>query len=254
MKVVAITQARTGSTRLPSKVLKTINGVTLLEIHIKRILKSKKIDQLIVATTISEEDLPIVVIARKLGVNFYQGSVENVLDRFYQSVKGIDADYIVRLTSDCPLIDPELLDKVIEYAIDKNLDYCSNTLDPKYPDGQDIEVFKYSALERAWREAKLSSEFEHVTPFIWKNSTFSGGTLFTSDNFEEEYSYGHLRMTVDEPSDFELISKVIETLGADKGWLDYARYLEGNKTIKSLNDGITRNEGYDKSIKKEEKK
>src|ERR1019366_2808912 len=191
MKIIAITQARTGSTRCPGKILKKINDNTLLEIHLKRILQSKEINQLIVATTINKEDSGIVTISRDLGLSFYQGSVEDVLDRFYQSLQGQKADYIVRLTSDCPLVDPELIDQIIRYTLDNNLDYCSNTLDPKYPDGQDVEVFKFAALEKAWKEATLPSEREHVTPYIWKNSTFKGGKLFKSDNFDEGYSYGH---------------------------------------------------------------
>jgi spore coat polysaccharide biosynthesis protein SpsF len=251
MRIIAVTQARTGSTRLPSKVLMQVSGVTLLELHINRILKSKKIDQLIVATTLSPEDLAIVDLAKKLGVNSYQGSVSDVLDRFYQSLKGLEANYIVRLTSDCPLIDPVLIDKVIEFTVTHNLDYCSNTLDPSYPDGQDVEVFKYTALERAWSEANLISEREHVTPYIWKNSSYQGGKLFSSDNFKEGYSYGHLRMTVDEPKDFEVISKLVETVGLNKGWLEYAQYLDGHQEVKSINQMISRNEGYEKSTKKE---
>ena len=251
MRIVAVTQARTGSTRLPGKVLMEIHGITLLELHLKRVLGSKLIDELIVATTISPEDSAIVAIVKKLGLTSYQGSVDDVLDRFYQALQGNPVDYVVRLTSDCPLIDPSLIDKVIQHTLDHDLDYCSNTLAPQYPDGQDVEVFKYSALEKAWNEAKLTSEREHVTPYIWKNSSYKGGKLFTSDNFQEEFSFGHLRMTVDEADDFVVISKVIETIGIDKSWLDYAQYLEKNREIKKLNEAITRNEGYSKSINKE---
>ncbi len=253
MKIIAITQARTGSTRLPGKVLKEINGTTLLELHIRRILKSKMIDDLIIATTEKEEDKVITEIAKKLNQNSYRGSVDDVLDRFYQSLNDKNPDYVVRLTSDCPLIDAELIDKIIQFTIDHNLDYCSNTLSPTYPDGEDVEVFRYAALEKAWKEARLTSEREHVTPYIWKNSTFKGGTEFISDNFEEGYLCGHLRLTVDEPDDFVLISNLVSAIGSDKTWLDYANYLEGNREIKSINSSITRNEGYSKSIKKEDK-
>lgn len=251
MRTVAITQARTGSTRLPGKVLMKVNGITLLEIHIKRILKSKSISELIVATTLDEADLAIVDIATLLGVACYRGSTDDVLDRFYQSLKGRVSDYVVRLTADCPLIDAELIDKVIKYTIDRGLDYCSNALDPKYPDGQDIEVFKFEALVKAWHEARHSYQREHVTPYLWENSTYKGGSMFKSENFQEEYSYGHLRMTVDEPRDFDVIKKLISDEGVDKSWLDYARYLEKNQDVKALNETIERNEGYRKSIKKE---
>jgi spore coat polysaccharide biosynthesis protein SpsF len=251
MRIIAVTQARVGSTRLPGKVLKKIGDSTLLEFHIHRILKSKKIDQLVVATTINWEDSAIVEIANKCHVPSYCGSVDDVLDRFCQSLKGLNPDYVVRLTSDCPLIDAELIDKVIDHTVNQKLDYCSNTFETKYPDGQDVEVFKYTALERAWKEAKLPSEREHVTPYIWKNSTYKGGTLFTSDNFCEEYDYGYLRMTVDEAADFEVISKIIEELGEKRTWLEYAQYINRNNEIKKVNEGIGRNEGYTKSVTKE---
>lgn len=253
MKVIAVTQARTGSARFPGKILKKINDITLLDIHLRRILGSKAISELVVATTISEEDVQIVSLAKSLGLFSYQGSVDDVLDRFYRSLQGKSADYVVRLTSDCPLIDPELIDKIIQHTIVSDLDYCSNTLDPKYPDGQDVEVFRFSALERAWQEAKLSSEREHVTPYIWKNSTFKGGVIFKSSNFDEGYSYGHQRMTVDEPKDLELISGVIAEKGVKCTWLEYAQYLDKNLKLKEVNAAIGRNEGYDKSINKESK-
>jgi spore coat polysaccharide biosynthesis protein SpsF len=146
MEVLAITQARSGSTRLPNKVLKTIGNQTLLDIHLQRILTSKKIDQLLVATTVDELDLRIVEIAKAKDLPFYQGSIANVLDRFYQAAVTFKPKWVVRLTSDCPLIDAELIDSVINYAIEKDVDYCSNTLRPSFPDGMDIEVFKFSAL------------------------------------------------------------------------------------------------------------
>jgi spore coat polysaccharide biosynthesis protein SpsF (cytidylyltransferase family) len=251
MKIVAITQARTGSTRLPGKVLQKIGTETLLQLHLKRILRSKQINELMVATTTQVEDAEIIAVAGSLGVATYRGSVDDVLDRFYQALKGKDASHVVRLTSDCPLIDADLIDKIIQYAVDHDLDYCSNTLDPTYPDGQDVEVFKFAAFERAWREATLSSEREHVTPYIWKNSTYKSGTLFTSDNFNEGKSFGHLRMTVDEPKDIEVIRNLISALGNERSWLEYANYLDQNTGIKSLNESIVRNEGYIKSLKKE---
>ena len=250
-KVIAISQARIGSTRLPGKVLKSIKGKSLLQIHVERILKSRQIHQLIIATTISPEEYKIVQIANKLGIQSYQGSVNDVLDRFYQSIKSIEADYIVRLTSDCPLIDAELIDAVVHHTISNNLDYCSNTLNPTYPDGQDVEVFKYEVLKKAWENASLPSEREHVTPYIWKNSTYKGGQLFNSDNVASKDFFGKLRMTVDEPADFELIKVLIDVLGADASWLTYAQYLLNHEKISDINSAINRNEGYKKSISNE---
>ena len=249
--VIAVTQARTTSTRLPNKVLKEINGKTLLQIHIERIQQSKSINQLIVATTINATDEPIVDLCNQLGCSVSRGSEADVLDRFYQAIKDTPPQYVVRLTSDCPLIDPHLIDSVIGYCIENNLDYCSNTLNPHYPDGQDVEVFKFSALEKAWKEAQLDSEREHVTPFIWKNSSYKGGELFKSDNYTQgEVNYGHLRMTVDEEDDFAVIKGLIEELGLDKDWKTYSNFLE-RSNLMILNKSINRNEGYTKSINKE---
>lgn len=253
MKIIAVTQARTGSTRFPGKILTEISGQSLLELHLQRILQSRKIDELVLATTTNVEDLAVVNIGRQINVTTYCGSETDVLDRFYQAVAGKKADYIVRLTSDCPLIDPALIDRIIEYTITKNLDYCSNTLTPTYPDGQDVEVFTYQALEYAWKTATLESEREHVTPYIWKNSSYAGGSIFSSDNFQEGKSFAHLRMTVDEPRDLELIKKLINEIGINRRWLEYAEFLEMNPHLKMLNQEITRNEGYTKSINKDKK-
>jgi spore coat polysaccharide biosynthesis protein SpsF (cytidylyltransferase family) len=251
MRIIAVTQARLGSTRLPGKILKEVDGTTLLGLHIHRVLKSKKIDELMVATTISPDDDAIERFANEKKLASYRGSVNDVLDRFYQAIKNKNADYVVRLTSDCPLIDASLIDKIVAYAVDNKLEYCSNTLDPHYPDGQDVEVFTFAALEQAWREAKLISEREHVTPFIWKNSSFKDGTLFKSDNFAEGYNFGHLRMTVDEMKDYELVKTLIRALGKEASWLDYANYLQEHEAVREINNTITRNEGYSKSLEKE---
>jgi spore coat polysaccharide biosynthesis protein SpsF (cytidylyltransferase family) len=251
MKIIAVTQARTSSTRLPGKVLMKIGTDTLLELHLKRILKSKKITQLVVATTTNLEDVAIADIARGLGLEYYRGDVDNVLDRFYRAVEDKGADYIVRLTSDCPLIDAELIDKVIQKTIDEQLDYCSNTLNPSYPDGQDVEVFRFAALTKAWTEATKKSDREHVTPYIWSNSTYKGGTLFTSDSFSEGYTFERLRMTIDEQRDFDLIEQLIHRVGTEETWLTYANFLEQHDDIRNINKTITRNEGYTKSINNE---
>jgi spore coat polysaccharide biosynthesis protein SpsF len=251
MEVLAITQARSGSTRLPNKVLKTIGNQTLLDIHLQRILKSKKIDQLLVATTVDELDLRIVEIAKAKDLPFYQGSIANVLDRFYQAAVTFKPKWVVRLTSDCPLIDAELIDSVINYAIEKDVDYCSNTLRPSFPDGMDIEVFKFSALEKAWNEARLDSEKEHVTPFIHKNSSFNGLDLFRSENYKSDTDFSDVRLTVDEPEDLEVVKLVIEKLGLDKDWRTYADFYILNKEINELNGSSKRNEGYDKSLKED---
>ena len=174
MKIIAITQARVGSSRLPAKILKKFNNKTFLEIHLERVLKSKYINKLIVATTSLESEKPIIQICEKLGISFYKGSEDDVLDRFYKAIEFEDVDYVVRLTSDCPLIDPKLIDEIIKRGLDKKVDYISNTLTEDFPDGQDVELIKFETLERAWKESSLKSDREHVTPYIRRNSTFYG--------------------------------------------------------------------------------
>lgn len=248
MKILAITQARYGSTRLPAKILKEVGGMTLLEIHLLRILKSKLISKLKVATTTEEGAEYIINIADKVGVESYQGSVDDVLDRFYQTAKTEHPDYVVRITSDCPLIDPAIIDKVIERCVESDCDYVSNVLEPTYPDGMDVEVFRFSALERAWHEAVLKSEREHVTPYIWKNSSVKGGKLFKSINVANDVDWSKERITVDTADDFALVKNLIDHLGIERSCSEYVAYLNSHKDIKAINQHYSRNEGYDKSI------
>jgi len=252
MNIVVVTQARSGSTRLPKKVLLDVEGKTLLQIHIERIKKATKVDDIYIATTTKEEDNIIVELSEKYGVKHYRGSENDVLDRFYQTVKKIKPEYVVRLTSDCPLIDPKLLDEIILKAKARDLDYYANIIEERYPDGQDIEVFKYSALKKAWKETTLKSDREHVTPYIRNNSSYNGGTLFKSDNHGLEKNYSSVRLTVDEPQDLEVIKSLVRELGLEKDWKTYADYYLKSPKISSLNRQIMRNEGYLQSMKKEQ--
>ena len=242
MKIIVITQARTGSSRFPNKIMNRIEGKTLLSIHVNRIKKSKKINSLIVATTNKKDDDIIEREANILGVHSYRGDENDVLDRFYQSAKPHNPDYVVRLTSDCPLIDSSLMDEIIEATINSKVDYCSNTLIESYPDGQDIEVFTFSSLKKAWEKSHLKSEREHVTPYMKKNFRLLN---IHSNNME----FNKVRMTVDEPNDFEVIKKLTKHLGFDDSWLNYTKLYLNDITISSSNNSIIRNEGYIKSIK-----
>jgi spore coat polysaccharide biosynthesis protein SpsF len=249
MKILAITQARIGSTRLPAKIIKRINGETLLEIHLKRIQKSKLISKLKVATTTEAEDLTIVEICSKLNIAAYKGSVNDVLERFYLAAKPENPDWIVRLTSDCPLIDSLLIDSIVQMAVISDCDYVSNTLNPTFPDGLDIEVFKFSALEKAFTEATMKSDHEHVTPYIWRNSSLKGGKIFTSQSFENDVDYSQIRMTVDKLEDFLVIESLVNALGLNCTWEAYVDYIKKHNEISELNNIFKRNEGYANSLK-----
>jgi spore coat polysaccharide biosynthesis protein SpsF (cytidylyltransferase family) len=250
MKIIAVSQARSGSTRLPNKVLLTINDQSLLEIHLERLKQSKHITNLLVATTTNPKDEQIVAICQKCNVASSRGSEQDVLDRYYQAVKNEQADYIVRVTSDCPLIDAALVDKVIQFTLENKLDYGANIFAPHYPDGQDVEVFTFQALKKAWKEATLSSDREHVTPYIRNNSSFYKKELFRSDNFcDISENYETIRMTVDEQKDFLLIQTLIQLIGTEKDWLTYTKTIQENQQLIDINKGILRNEGYLKSLK-----
>jgi spore coat polysaccharide biosynthesis protein SpsF (cytidylyltransferase family) len=243
-KILAITQARTGSTRFPNKIMKKIEDKTVLKIHVERIKKSKRINSVIIATTNKQNDDLIENEAFKLKVNCFRGSEDDVLDRFYQAAKNYEPDYIVRLTSDCPLIDPNLIDEIIDQTIKTNADYCSNTLIESYPDGQDVEVFTFKSLKKTWEESILKSDREHVTPFMKNNKTQFNLVNFHSKNLE----YEKVRMTIDEPEDFEVITFLINKLGFDESWQNYANLYLNDENISRLNNSIIRNEGYLKSI------
>ena len=241
MKIIVITQARTGSTRFPNKIMNRIEGKTLLSIHIDRIKKSKKTNTIIIATTNKKNDDIIEFEANILGVHCYRGDEDDVLDRFYQAAKFHNPDYVVRLTSDCPLIDPSLIDEIIEATINSKVDYCSNTLIESYPDGQDVEVFSFNSLKKAWEESVLMSDREHVTPYMKKKFKVLN---VHSNNMK----FNKVRMTVDEPNDFVVIKRLVDKLGLDEKWENYTNLYLNDKTISNTNDSITRNEGYIKSI------
>ena len=171
-KVLAIIQARMGSTRFPGKVMTDLAGRPLLDHVVKRAQQAHMLTLVRVATSDCPADDIIAQFCKEEEIPYFRGSEEDVLDRFYHAAEHFSADVIVRLTADCPLLDPEIIDRVVKFFQSGEYDYVSNTrIEPTYPDGLDTEVFRYSALERAWREACLRSEREHVTPYIWKQPT-----------------------------------------------------------------------------------
>jgi len=235
------------STRLPGKVLMKVNGNSLLNIHVKRVSKSKLVKKHIIAISNNPSDDILEKYCIENNLNYFRGSEENVLDRFYQIVNKENPDIVVRLTADCPLIDSVIIDKCISLFLSDNVDYLSNTLSLSFPDGLDVEVIAANALKKTWSCAELKSDLEHVTPYIYKNSNFKGGKIFKAINFENENDTSNYRITVDEFDDFLLIEKLIINLGEDKRWQDYINYIECNKLFRNLK--YKRNEGYDNSLK-----
>ncbi|OVE70732.1 acylneuraminate cytidylyltransferase [Clostridium diolis] len=239
MKVVCIIQARMGSTRLPGKVLKKICEKTILEHDIDRLKRVKNINEIIIATTILENDNCIVEEAERLNVKYYRGSEEDVLARYYYAAKENKSDIVVRVTSDCPLIDSEVTEKIIQYQIDNMqiYDYVSNTIDRTYPRGLDTEVFKFKSLEKAFNEAISKRDREHVTPYIWDNCN-----LFRLAQYKNDIDYSELRWTLDTEEDFELIDKIYNMLYPSKKndfyMKDVLELYKQYTNLKSINNSI----------------
>jgi glutamate-1-semialdehyde aminotransferase/spore coat polysaccharide biosynthesis protein SpsF (cytidylyltransferase family) len=237
--VLAIIQARFNSTRFPGKVIQKIDNKTILEILIKRLSKSKYISKIIVACSKNPKDKTILDICKKLGVNYFTGSENDVLDRFYKAAKKYKGVNIVRITADCPLLDYQIVDDVISNFFLKKVDYASNIHPPTFPDGLDVEVFKFSALKEAYIKTGQSTEREHVTPFIINNKKFK---KFNLKNYKD---YSFLRLTLDEKEDFILIKKIINNF---KGNLNFnfkniVTLYENKKNFFLINSHLTRNEG-----------
>lgn len=203
-----------------------------------------------VATTMNPEDDEIVKLCKKLSIECFQGSENDVLDRYYYASKSAGAlknDIIVRITGDCPLIDTEVVDDVIKLFKDSKVDYASNVNPPTFPDGMDVEAFNFNSLENAWNNAQLKSEREHVTPYIRNHPE-----TFSQINLKYKKDLSQLRLTVDMTEDFEVIKIIIEDLYKVYGFLfgleEIISYLEKNIEVLKINGDFFRNEGYSKSL------
>ncbi len=203
-KITAVVQARYNSVRFPGKILSNINGRSALEILLLRLKKSKNLTNIIISTTNDKRNISIKKICKKLNIKYFSGSENNVLDRYYKTALKFNIKNVIRITSDCPLIDPSLLDSMIKVYFEKKADYLSNTNPPTYPDGLDIEIFKFSALKKAWLNAKKSYDKEHVTPFLKKNNKLK------KINFKNDKDYSKVRITLDEKSDLEVIRGIFK--------------------------------------------
>lgn len=208
MKTTIIVQARMTSTRLPGKVLKKVLGKPLLVYQLERLLRVKLADEIVIATTTNETDLPIVKLCSDLAIPCFRGPEEDVLARYYGAARQFPGEVIVRLTSDCPLIDPQVIDKVIQHYLNSpQLDYVSNVLERSYPRGMDTEVFSFKALQEAYLEAADHSQREHVTPFIYHQPS-----RFSLANVSYQEDQSRHRWTVDTPEDLELVTRILEAL------------------------------------------
>ncbi len=235
MRTVAIIQARMGSTRLPGKVLRPLAGQPMLARVVERVGRSRRVDETVIATTVATADQALEDLCRERGWFCDRGSEDDVLDRYCQSARRHRADRVVRITSDCPLIDPGLIDEVVAVLVREKADYASNTLEPRtFPRGLDVEVFPFAALERAWREDQNPAWREHVTPFLYRHPE-----RFRLARVANDEDLSRHRWTVDTAEDYELVRRVYDHFGDSAfGWQDVLRLLEDHPDWLRINQGV----------------
>jgi spore coat polysaccharide biosynthesis protein SpsF len=237
MTVLAILQARTSSRRLPNKVLADVLGRPMLARQLERIRRAKRIDALVVATSDARSDDAIESLCVTLGVACFRGPLHDVLARFAGAARAQRERHVhvVRLTGDCPLSDPELIDAVVELHVARGADYTSNTLERRYPDGLDVEAMRLAALCAAQREATSPAQREHVTPYLYEHPE-----RFALASLRCERALGHLRWTVDEPADLRFVQRVYAELHLGNpgfGWRDVLALVEGNAAFDAVRGG-----------------
>lgn len=233
MTVLCVLQARVSSVRLPGKVLKPILGEPMLARQVERVRRATRIDALTIATSTEPSDDAIAALCARIDVDCYRGSLDDVLDRFYAAAARTHPEHVMRLTGDCPLTDPALLDRLIELHRSGGYDYSSNTLHRMYPDGLDAEIFTYRLLERAWHEADSPRDREHVTPYMYE-----GGRDLRRGSLEDAVDRSGMRWTVDHPEDYEFVRRVFEALYPEDPAFDAEavhRLLDAHPEIAAVN-------------------
>lgn len=249
-KVIAIIQARVGSTRLPGKVLLPLGDKSVLEHVIARVKKARNVLETLVATSINKEDEKIAELCRNLGVRVFRGSEKDVLDRFYHASLPLRPGHIVRITADCPVIDPKVIDETIEAYLSRRIDYIGNRPEKMgFPDGQDVEVFKFSVLEKSWKEARLYSEREHVTAYIKNHPELF--KLGVHNCFADLFNK---RWTLDREDDYTFVNLLYENLYKKNkffGVKEILILLKQHPEYEKVNAWIPSNEGYLKSLRED---
>lgn len=244
MKTVAVIQARMQSVRLPGKVLAEVQGAPLLAHVVNRARLAVKLDAVVVATSVHQADDSIARFCLEAGIDLLRGSCDDVLDRYHDAARMFGADVIVRLTADCPLADPEVIDRVVSAFQQGSFDYVSNTLACTYPDGLDVEVFSRESLVRSWRQARLNSDREHVTSYMVNHPK-----LFRLACVRNDVDLSAMRWTVDHPEDLEFMRQVYSQCGpAHFGMAEVLALLDRQAALREINSGFERNEGYRRSL------
>jgi len=249
-KITVMIQARIDSTRFPKKTLAKIDNKPMIWHVINRVKKIKSVEQIALITTRKKSDKILLKIAEDNGIIGFSGDVHDLLSRHYHCALKINADPIIRITSDCPLTDPKLVEKILQYYLENDYDYVTNTIDPTFPDGLDVEIFSFKALQKAYRYARLSSEREHIFPYFTKNPK-----KFRLYNFENSQNLSHLRWTVDQKEDLKLIRRIYSLMKPKSvfSMTEVLKLLKKNPELLNINKKIKRNEGYMKSVKNDRK-
>ena len=245
-----IIQARMGSTRLPGKVMLDVeSNKTVLYFVIKQLQSCKLVDKIIVATTTLEDDKQIANFSKHLGVDSFRGSSDNVLDRYYQCAKEYSVSTIVRIPSDKPLIDPEIVDNVVSVFSNNSYDYITNFLpNPTFPSGTEVEVFSINALKKAWEKAKIPSEKEHVTPYFTNHED-----EFKITHIENSKNLSHLSWAVDRIEDLKLVRKIVSKIKKRPIMMkDIVDLFAKEPALVEINKNVNRKEGNLKSMKEDE--
>jgi len=248
--VLAVIQARMASKRLPAKVLQDVSGKPVLLWVVERISRAREIDELVVATSNNPFDNAIEHFCDEYAIPVRRGEENDVLERFYKVCCEFKPETIVRITADCPLIDYEVVDRVITTFMETDCDYASNTLNRTYPRGLDTEVFTFKTLERAWIEAKLPSEREHVTPYIWKHPD-----IFTLVSVEDDEDNSRLRLTLDVEEDLEFIREIYNRINDIDEFCGYKKIIELLKDephLLNINADVEGDTGYKKSLEQDD--
>lgn len=240
---VVVIQARVSSTRMPGKVLADLGGLPMIAFMVRRVRRAQRVDAVVVATSTDPSDDPLAAALARHGIDCFRGSLDDVLDRYYQTARAARADHVVRLTGDCPLIDADLVDEALAELERGNWDYVGNLDPPTYPDGLSVEAFTMRALEAAWREARLASEREHVTP--WLRKPENG---MRRENLRAEPDRSALRWTVDYPDDLEHVRELVAAMFGkpDFDRNDLYHAIEARGLARRVEHA--RGEGYAKSL------
>ena len=253
MRTVAIIQARMASSRLPGKVLLEIGGRPMLQWVVERVRQAEQVDQVVVATTVEASDDPVADFCEAAAVACFRGSHHDVLDRFYRAALAYEADLVVRVTADCPLLDPGLLDRTLlslwepgnhPDSAPPDYDFAANRLPPPwgrtYPIGLDVEACTFTALETAWRDARSQHQREHVMPYLYEESG-----RFRVNLIHHEQDFGDRRWTVDTPEDLAALRALVKLLPSNFNWLDVLAVWESHPEISGLNAGVKHKTAHD---------